>query len=147
MPNNSRLQMKRALTIAEVDLGDEPLTVIATHLHHSVGEDHLRLSQAQALIGAWNGEKRTVILGDFNAEPDDATIGLLREAGLKDALLASQSYSGGVADGGGAGYTSPSDGPSRRLDYISISPDLEVSSFSLTGGLASDHLGVAATID
>jgi len=55
MPNNSQLQMKRSFTTVQVDLGSgESLTVIATHLHHVVGEGHIREPQVRALLQALN---------------------------------------------------------------------------------------------
>ena len=58
---------------------------------------------------------------------------------------------GDSAAGGGLnernGFTVPSKEPSKRIDYIWVSSDLEASNFALTDSLASDHLGLAVTLD
>ena len=164
MPNNSQLQLKRSFTAAEIDIGNgELLTVIGTHLHHKEDEGYLRGPQVRALLRAWNNEERSVIMGDFNASPDAPELLPLAEEGLKDAFLVSRptgpDYQGsaeGTQVGSRAkmtdeerreGYTSPSGNPSRRIDYIWVSGDLKATNFSLTDSLASDHLGVAVTLD
>jgi hypothetical protein len=42
--------------------------------------------QSEAIVDFWDGANDTVILGDFNAEPDASEIDILRQAGLVDAL-------------------------------------------------------------
>ena len=157
MPNNPELQLKRSLIKAKVDLGaGEYLTVIATHLHHKVDEGHMREPQVRAVLNAWRKAPRSVIMGDLNALPDSPEMLLLAEAGLKDAFIASRQppLKGGGGDsaaGGGLnernGFTVPSKEPSKRIDYIWVSSDLEASNFALTDSLASDHLGLAVTLD
>ena len=158
MPNNDRLQMKRSFTTARIDVGDgESLTVIATHLHNPPGDGHLREPQVRALINAWDQGQRTVLIGDLNASPHDPEILLLAEAGLRDAFLVSAPQGGGPdsrqdaspesQESRGAGYTSTSRDPTRRIDYIWLSADLKASNFSIADSLASDHFGVAVTLD
>jgi len=140
MPNNNQIAMDRSFTTARIELpGGEPLTVIASHLHHTTGQSVLREEQIRALLQSWDGGPRTVILGDFNATPETGDIQLLREAGLKDAFVAAGGDPGG-------GYTAPSLEPMQRIDYIWVSPDLGARDFSIFGGSASDHLGVAVTL-
>ncbi len=62
----------------------------------------------------------------------------LEQAGLLDAWLLA---------GSGEGHTYPSEGPERRIDWIWITPDLVASNAATLGRGASDHLGVAATIE
>ena len=140
MSNNSEIAMKRSFTTAQIDLGDgETLTVIASHLHHVAGGSGIRAEQVQALVQAWAGAPRTVVLGDFNATPDSPDIHRLSNAGLVDAFVATGNATGN-------GYTSPSNNPTKRIDYIWVSDDLSVRGFSIAGGPASDHLGVAVTL-
>ena len=117
------------------------LDVVVTHLHHLEGPDgtRVRLAQLPRLLELAAGRPATVLLGDFNAEPGSAEIGLVRGAGLTDAFVA----------GGGAQadeLTWPSDRPERRIDYLWLSPDLGDSGFAATDGTASDHRGVAVTV-
>ena len=114
MPNNDRLRLERAFTVVVVDVGGvNPITVIATHLHHVRDEGAERVPQVQALLDYWDGAERTVLLGDLNALPDEPEIELLREAGLVDAF-----------DAAGAeppGYTSPAaDPPAAHRLYLDI---------------------------
>ena len=141
MPNNSRLPMDRGYAVAVIALEDSThLTVLATHLHHAEDEGRLRAPQVTALLDAWGGENRTVLMGDLNARPWDPEIVLLEEAGLVDAFVASPEYDG-------PGYTFTARHPRKRVDYIWVSPDLRPTDFSLSGGSASDHLAVAVTLD
>ena len=141
MPNNADIPMDRSYATAVIPLGDTgPLTVLATHLHHREEEGHLRAPQVLALVDAWDGRERTVLLGDLNAEPGDPEMLPLEESSMVDAFAASPEYDGG-------GYTFPARDPRRRIDYIWTSEDLRPTDFTLFGGTASDHLGVAVTLD
>jgi endonuclease/exonuclease/phosphatase family metal-dependent hydrolase len=65
---------------------------------------------------------------------------LLAEAGLQDAWR--------VAGGSRADLlTHPSREPEERVDYLWISPDLRASRLGTTRGIASDHRGVAVTVE
>ncbi len=140
MPNNDRLRLNRAFTVVVVDVGEaNPITVIATHLHHPRDGGAERVPQVQALLDYWAGAEKTVLLGDLNALPDEPEIELLRKAGLVDAFDAA-----GAAP---PGYTAPAEDPQRRIDYIWVSDDLEASVFVTRESQASDHFAVAATID
>jgi endonuclease/exonuclease/phosphatase family metal-dependent hydrolase len=142
MPNNSQLQLKRSFTTAQVDVGGgETLTIIATHLHHVEEDSHLRVPQVEALIAAWDMEERTVLLGDLNASPGDPEMAALAEAGLKDTFVIS-----GI-EGNINGFTWTPKDPHRRIDYIWVSGDLGARDFALTGSIASDHLGLAVTVE
>ncbi len=139
MPNNDDLALERAFLWVEIDVGeDKPLRVIATHFHSGRDEGEHRIPQSKAIIERWDGESRTVLLGDFNGRPGDPEIEMLREAGLLDSFV-----DAGVP---GNGYTSPSDGPSQRIDYVWTSPDLQSTDYSSVESRASDHLPVAATV-
>jgi endonuclease/exonuclease/phosphatase family metal-dependent hydrolase len=125
-----------------LDLGTgRRLDVVVTHLHHVEGPDgtRVRLAQLPRLLELAAGRPATVLLGDLNAEPGSAEIGLVRGAGLTDAFVAG---GGGRADE----LTWPSDRPERRIDYLWLSPDLAASGFAATDGTASDHRGVAVTV-
>jgi endonuclease/exonuclease/phosphatase family metal-dependent hydrolase len=127
---------------AELDLGaGRRLDVVVTHLHHVEGPEgtRVRLAQLPPLLELVAGRPATVLLGDFNAEPGSAEIGLVRAAGLTDAFVAGD---GDRADE----LTWPSDRLDRRIDYLWLSPDLAAAGFAATDGTASDHRGVAVTV-
>ncbi len=132
------LSIKRGLIEALVDLGNgDSLRVIATHFHHIVGDSDIRQLQALRAVEVWGGSDRTVMLGDFNARPDDPEIDIIRRSGLLDAA---------VGFGSARGYTWPSNAIATRIDYIWVSPDLEVSDVRVVASTASDHLPVVADI-
>jgi endonuclease/exonuclease/phosphatase family metal-dependent hydrolase len=133
------LVIKRGFISASIDLGGgDTLRVIATHFHHVDGDSDIRQLQSAALIDFWNGISRTVILGDFNAEPIDPEIQIIKQANLVDiaAFIEPPPV-----------YTFHSDNPSQRIDYIWLSPDLKASEVRVILNTASDHLPVIAIID
>ncbi len=128
----------RGFTAAIVDLGNgDSLQVITTHYHHLVDDSDIRQLQTPVIVDFWNNAQRSVILGDLNAEPDAPEIVLLREAGLVDALAGAQPTSA---------YTYHSSGLYQRIDYIWVSPDLEVKEAHVPFSNASDHLPVVVLI-
>ena len=134
--------LRRNALRVELDLGaGRRLQVVVTHLHHLEGPDgaRVRLAQLRPLLERVAGQPATVLMGDFNAEPDSAEIALVRAAGLSDAFTAGD---GGRADE----RTWPSDRPDRRIDYIWLSGDLAAGGFAAAPGTASDHRGIAVTV-
>ena len=130
------LQLLRGFLWARLDLGGgQELQVINTHYHHREEEGEIRVRQSQALIEFMGGVGRTVVMGDLNARPSELEIVMLRDAGLVDALA-------GVVPG----YTSPSDDPEKRIDYILVSPEFTVTDVVIPNSTASDHRPVVATV-
>ena len=140
MPNNADFPLDRAFLWVEIDVGDKrPLKVIATHFHHVRDEGEYRIPQTEAVLERWGGASQTVLLGDLNGTPEDREIEMLAEAGLLDSFVDSGEK--------GFGFTSPSDGARRRIDYVWTSPDLQSTDYSSTESQASDHLPVAVTVN
>jgi endonuclease/exonuclease/phosphatase family metal-dependent hydrolase len=134
--------LRRNALRVELDLGaGRRLRVVVTHLHHLEGPDgaRVRLAQVPRLLDTVGGRPATVLMGDLNAEPGSAEVALLRRAGLTDAFTAG---GGGPADE----RTWPSDRPDRRIDYIWLSGDLTATGFVATTSTASDHRGIAVTV-
>ena len=128
----------RGFTAALIELGNGySLQVIATHYHHIEGDSSIRQEQSDSIIAFWEGEVRTVLMGDLNAEPGHAEMEMLQTVGLVDAMA-------GVDP---PEYTFPSFNPDRRIDYIWVSPDLTASGAHVLVSTASDHLPVIAEID
>lgn len=131
--------LKRGFIWANIDLGNkEELFMIATHLHHIDEDNHIRKPQIEAIVNYWGGSDKTVILGDMNAKPHYPETQIYYNSGLLDTFIEA---------GTGNGFTYSSDNPDKRIDYIWISPDLAASDFVIPESTASDHLGVAVTID
>ena len=128
----------RSFIAATINTGNGTrLHIIATHFHHIEEDTDIRQLQAKTVLDFWGNADHTVLLGDLNADPDGPEMEMLRQGGLVDAA---------VAAGGTPAYTSTSDNPDRRIDYIWISSDLRVSSVLVPVSKASDHLPVIAVI-
>ncbi|MFQ5934365.1 MAG: endonuclease/exonuclease/phosphatase family protein, partial [Dehalococcoidia bacterium] len=139
MPNNDDILIDRGFISVEVDVGGgETLRILATHLHSGTDEGVHRIPQIEAMVAFWNGGDGTVLMGDLNAHPNDPEMLLLTESGLVDTFIASGTE--------GSGFTSESDNPWQRIDYIWMSSDLKARDFAVHQSLASDHLGIAVTI-
>jgi endonuclease/exonuclease/phosphatase family metal-dependent hydrolase len=133
------LLLKRGFLWAIIDLGGgEEIFFIATHYHHVEEDTAIRQQQSPVITQFWNKRAHTIFMGDLNAEPDAKEIGMLRDAGLQDAF---------ATIGSGNGFTWPADKPNQRIDYIWFSPDLKVSNLQIPPSTASDHLGIAVTVE
>jgi endonuclease/exonuclease/phosphatase family metal-dependent hydrolase len=130
--------LERGYLWAIIDVGtNQPINLIATHLHH-VDEDSLvRLAQVNELIRVWDGKNQTILLGDLNARPDDAELKPARNAGFIDAWYIA---------GQGEGFTYSSNDPFKRIDWIWHTPDLTTQDINVLSTTASDHLPVVVTI-
>jgi len=133
------LPLVRGLIRAEIDVGmDEPLNFFVTHYHHREAESDIRVTQSEAAIAALPTDGMVVFMGDLNAKPGTPEMVLLEEFGLAEVI-----ESAGITPG----YTSSSIDPMQRIDYIWLSSDLQAKDVSITTEPASDHLGVAATVE
>ncbi len=131
------LPIERGFISAIIEVGGQHIQVIDVHLHHVEADSSIRVDQTMALLDYYRLTPRTIIIGDFNAEPTSPEISLMKTFGLKDALA---SIEPPPAD------TFRADSPYQRIDYIWVSFDLVYSEVSLLTGTASDHFGVIATI-
>ena len=126
--------MHRGYLWAKLDVGaDKPLLVIVTHLHHIVEDSQVRMVQVPVILEFWAEHNQTILLGDMNADPPTAEMKLIATAGMVDSWAES-----GVGDG----YTYYATDPNKRIDYLWISPDLEVLEVEVIQTPASDHLPV-----
>jgi endonuclease/exonuclease/phosphatase family metal-dependent hydrolase len=124
---------------AKFDVGaQQPIQIIATHLHHLGNEGYVRLAQVPVLLEYWDHAPRSVILGDLNAVPDSEEMDLIRQAGLIDSWIEA---------GSGAGYTFNSFDRFQRIDWIWHTEDLVALDVEVISSTASDHLPVIITLD
>jgi endonuclease/exonuclease/phosphatase family metal-dependent hydrolase/MFS family permease len=138
LPKDGSL-IKRGYLWALIDVGaEEPLLVIVTHLHQVVADVDVRLAQVPVIMDFWDEGTSTVFVGDMNAKPDSAEMGLIAEAGLVDSWIEA---------GAGSGFTDASNNPVKRIDFIWHSPDLETVEIEVIQAQASDHLPVIATLE
>ena len=107
-------------------------TVLVTHFGLNPDEQQ----NAVDTIVAHLASEKCILMGDFNVRPDNDILAPIR-ARMRDAADKLQ----------GNGYTFPSDAPSRKIDYIFLSPDIELSEAEIPEVIASDHRPHTATID
>jgi endonuclease/exonuclease/phosphatase family metal-dependent hydrolase len=135
------LLILRGFIVALIDLGnDDKLKVIATHFHHPEGGTEIRQLQARTILDFTDniGGGHIVLLGDLNAEPSGPEMTMIRQARLVDV---------GERMNPHMAYTFASHNPYKRIDYICISPDLQIGDIQVPLSTASDHLPVVADID
>ncbi len=131
--------LERGYLWAEVEVGaNEPLLIIATHLHHIESEHAPRLAQVPVLLEFWGGRPHTLLMGDLNSEPGYPEMALIAGAGMVDSWAEA---------GQGEGFTWPALDPFERIDWIWHSPDLAAREIQVVQSTASDHLGLLAAID
>lgn len=116
----------------------DPLLVLATHLHQVESEGALRERQARQLLGFWENQPRTLLLGDLNAQPDSPEIRLIERAGL---------VSSWAEAGRGPAETYPAGEPDRKIDWIFHTPDLTAASAEVISTQASDHRPLIVRLD
>jgi endonuclease/exonuclease/phosphatase family metal-dependent hydrolase len=108
------------------------IRVIDTHLDAS--RDVYRTEQATRLATiARDPPTADLVGGDFNSEPDDGVVGILRSAGFGDA------YAG---CGAMPGLTFPVAVPVKRIDYLMISSSWTCRAATVLASQASDHRAV-----
>jgi endonuclease/exonuclease/phosphatase family metal-dependent hydrolase len=130
--------------LATVEAPAGAFQVVVTHFQTNAPADDRQLAEAETLVDAMRASvlERSVVLGDFNVQPDqDPAYDYLREE-LTDAWTAAGHDR---LDGGG---TWPAGDPTQRIDYVWLDGDWSVSNARRVGDeTVSDHLGVLATID
>ena len=133
----------RCAVRADIQSGNATLHVFSTHLLHThQGPSAIQEEQAENLIKHLPREK-TILMGDFNATPESATIQKVR-AVLNDTDPSSQPtwsvYPAGCHVG------NPQD-VNIRLDYIFTSNDLQTSAFKVERSKGSDHLPISVVVE
>jgi endonuclease/exonuclease/phosphatase family metal-dependent hydrolase len=140
--------------------GGATVLVVVTHLHHAVGASAKRDEQARGLL-AWLSSapiaEAHVVMGDFNASPDEAAADRMRAHGYRSAYA--------EANGSDPAITWPSgiqapgmdtDGDPACLDYVWVRGAVRVTSASLEFDrphaddptlYPSDHFGLSAHLE
>lgn len=119
---------RRGLLIADCD----GITVAVTHLGHS-GEERSR--HLDEILGHLGDARPAILAGDFNEPADGAAIRAL-------AGRFTDSFSAAGLD---EGATFPSNGATRRIDYIFVR-GMEIESCEVPRVAASDHFPVMAIL-
>jgi endonuclease/exonuclease/phosphatase family metal-dependent hydrolase len=114
--------------------GSDPLRVLATHFHQVDTAGETRDEEAHFLAERFGALGPTLLLGDFNAEPDARCLEILREAGWSDVAGAAARTE----------PTFPSAAPERRIDTIFFGSGLVLRSAEVAPAWGSDHRAVVA---
>lgn len=116
---------------ATITVNGTPVRLLNTHLDYRA-DPAVREQQVEEildLVGTTRGP--IIVFGDLNATPDAYELAPLL-ARFRDAWSA----------GAGPGFTFPSTGPAKRIDYVLVSDDIRVREASVPAARASDHLPV-----
>ena len=122
----------RCVARAVVDVGGEKLTVLGVHFGLNPDEHE----NAVATILSAISPERCVLMGDFNSHPDDPIIAPLFER-MTDAASVF----------GSPLMSFPSDGPTEKIDYVFVTPDIKVISADIPAAVISDHRPHTAEIE
>jgi endonuclease/exonuclease/phosphatase family metal-dependent hydrolase len=139
--------------------GGASVVAVVTHLHHATADEAERDAQVRLLVD-WLADAPAsdgqIVVGDFNAEPDEPAYARMRAAGFRSAYAEANGAEPDVT--WPSGLQAPAidtDGPAGCLDYIWIRGSIAVESARLTfdrpavgdpGLYPSDHLGLAARL-
>jgi endonuclease/exonuclease/phosphatase family metal-dependent hydrolase len=114
-----------------------PVHVYVTHLDFRP-DPAVRVAQVAdtlSILGQDRSGARQVLLGDFNAEPTAPELAPLWDR-LRDAWS-------GHPD---PGLSYPAGAPVKRIDYVTVSPNLRVRAAAVVNSAASDHRPVLADL-
>jgi endonuclease/exonuclease/phosphatase family metal-dependent hydrolase len=153
------LGLNRSALRAVVTLPETTVLMVVTHLHHVPADEAERDDQARQLLEWLASGPRTeaeIVVGDFNAEPDEPAVDRIRSDGYRSAYA--------EANGADPPVTWPSglqapgmdtDGDPGCLDYIWVRGAIRVVSARLAFDrpavgdptlYPSDHLGLSAEV-
>jgi len=113
-----------------------PVHVYSTHLDFRADPTvrELQVADTLRIMAEDRPGARQVLLGDFNAEPAAPELAPLWTR-LSDAWSATD-----------PGPTYPADAPSKRIDYVTTSPNVVVKNARVVDSSASDHRPVVANL-
>ena len=114
--------MYESRCIIKAEIGEnEKYTVLISHFGLNKDE---RENAVKTLLKIAKDE-RCIIMGDFNCTPDDPVlVPLFEKYNCSD-----------ITD-----FTFPSDKPQKKIDYIFVSPDIEITDKGTSRNVVSDHL-------
>ena len=152
----NRSALRVPLTVA----GGTEVAFVVTHLHHVPADEDVREEEARSLV-AWLAERPvgggTIVVGDFNAEPVEATYRVMAEAGFRSAFAEANGEEPAVT--WPSGIQAPGmdvDGDPGCLDYIWLGGPLRATACRLVFDrpavddptlYPSDHLGLVARVE
>lgn len=144
--------MKRSAAGAAVTTDAGDVWVWSVHLQHNEQDgtfnENDRIDQIKTWLDQKKGNERTIVSGDFNAEPGSSPL-----AFMTGAAFVNGQYDSGVVVAGerpDITYQGPqSDDPAKvekHLDYIFATKDLTFEAFGIGTSQASDHRPLTAIL-
>jgi endonuclease/exonuclease/phosphatase family metal-dependent hydrolase len=139
--------------------GGARLVFAVTHLHHVPADEEVRVAQVEALLpwlDASPAHDALIVVGDFNAEPDEAAAVRMRAAGFRSAYAEAHGEDPPVT--WPSGLRAPAmdtDGDPGCLDYIWVRGAVVAEDARLTFDrpavgdptlYPSDHVGLVARV-
>ncbi len=119
----------RALLKVKLEQG---ITVLVTHF--GLNDDE-QINAVKTVVANLEKEK-CVLMGDFNLRPDSPLLLPIRERMKDTAVLFREDL-----------LSFPSDKPYEKIDYVFVTPDVEVISADIPAIVASDHRPHVAELD
>lgn len=121
----------RGILRAKLDIDGEHLQVFVTHwgLTEAVRFNHIK--ETVMFMNDYPG--KSILMGDLNATPDEHNI-----IALKSRLIDATEDNA---------YTFNAENPSRKIDYIFVSRDIDVSGGKVISTTASDHRPIVVDIN
>lgn len=153
-PDDSHDSFQRLVLGVQVQMPNGPFWVFTTHYPLSAAARARVAPESLAFVGCTAKGLPFALTGDLNAEPEEAPIRILTGAadagddgeGLIDAWRACHPDA--------PGYTFPAWGPSKRIDYLLVPPQVVVREIEVLGHVPdretvspSDHCALLATLD
>ncbi len=108
------------------------ITLLVTHFGLNPDEHKNAVDTVMSLLP----DKKGILMGDFNVLPDNEVLAPIR-ARMKDTADIFETKK----------FSFPSDDPNRKIDYIFVTPDIEVVSADIPEIVASDHRPHTAEIN
>ena len=132
-PDENEWYEDRVILCVKLDVEGTPVRFISTHFGLNLQEKERMMARLLPLL---DREKMpTVLLGDFNAQPDDAVL-----APLFDRLKSAAAVRGNTE------CTFSAWDPYLRIDYIFVSDEFDVTDYRVIHQIASDHMPICADL-
>ena len=133
---------ERAAARIDVEVDGKVFHVFSTHLTHTHQKPSAKHEEETARLIEKLPAERVIVMGDFNATPESASIQAMRGV-LADTDPASLPTWSMYPEG--CEICSPK-AVDMKLDYIFVSKDLKTHSFAVGTSSASDHLPISVVV-
>eukprot|EP01098_Paradermamoeba_levis_P016397 TRINITY_DN8848_c0_g1_i1.p1 TRINITY_DN8848_c0_g1~~TRINITY_DN8848_c0_g1_i1.p1 ORF type:complete len:277 (-),score=61.29 TRINITY_DN8848_c0_g1_i1:177-1007(-) len=138
---NNRITQWVTLRLPSSDPSLQGFTLFNTHFSYDTVNLSSNVAEVLLLLNSFSSQPK-LLVGDFNATPDDQNVSKLAKAGYSDVWP--------LLHEGSSGFSYPSDKPQSRIDYCwadqKMKPNMKamglVGNNPVDGIYPSDHLGL-----